>query len=198
VYCRREKGNSRPGGLAAGVLSLVLLVGALSAARHLNWIPWLKPPKKPAVNAALSPAAPVAIPAPQKTAVAATDSRNPSQASGDAALQPAVTRRETVAPAPPAGKPSGVSALEPLHSNDPDAHVSEVATKSVVTPTSAKPVVPRSSDKTVSVSPQPPPSALSEPASPGGSVVPPNSSSRFARWPLRLRCGISIKAPRSR
>lgn len=178
------RGNLRPEVRRAGILSLVLLAGVVGAAWYLNWIPWLKLPKKPAIHAATSTPAPAASPAPQK---AATDSGKPSQASGGAVLQPAVTPRNTVPPtagapaATGAAKPSDLSALEPANSKLPDVHMTEVAPRSVVTPAAAKRVVPRSSDRTVSVSSQPPSS--------GGSVVPPKliKSARAVASPYALQ-----------
>src|SRR6266403_3004404 len=150
-------GNLRPEARRAAVLSLLLLAGALGAAWYLNWIPWLKPPKKPAIHAASSAPASAA----QKSAVAATDSGRPSQAGGAAVLQPAVAPRDTMPQAAASAKPSDLAALEPSHSNGPDVRVAEVAPRSVVTPAAAKRVVPRSSDKTASVSSQPPSSSTS-------------------------------------
>lgn len=169
--------NSRPDALRAGVLSLALLAGALGAAWYLNWIPWLKPPKKPAIHAASSAPASAA----QKSAVAATDSGRPSQAGGAAVLQPAVAPRDTMPQAAASAKPSDLAALEPSHSNGPDVHVAEIAPRSVVTPAAAKRIVPRSSDKTASVSSQPPPSSTS--------VVPPKliKSVRAVASPYALR-----------
>lgn len=182
-------GNLRPGVLRAGALSLVLLAGAAGAAWYLNWIPWLKPPKKPAVHAASSTPAPAASSAPQKTAVAATDSGKPAQAGGAAVLPSVVAPRDTVPPAAALGKPSDSTVLEPSHSNDPDVHVDEVAPRSVVNPASAKRVFPPSSDKTASISSQPHSSVLSQPRFQGGSAVPPKliKSVRAVASPNALR-----------
>lgn len=188
-------GNLRPEARRAAVLFLLLLAGAAGAAWYLNWIPWLKPPKKPAVHAASSAPVPAASSAPQKTAMAATDSGKPSQAGGASALPPAVAPRDTVPPAagaaaaPAGAKPSDSSVLQASRSNGPDVHVAEVTPRSVVTPASAKRVFPPSSDKTASIS-SPPLSSFSPlPLPTGSAVVPPKliKSVRAVASPSALR-----------
>lgn len=185
-------GNLRPEARRAAVLSLLLLAGAAGAAWYLNWIPWLKPPKKPAVHAASSAPVPAASSAPQKTAMAATDSGKPSQAGGASVLQPAVASRDTVPPAAgaAAAKPSDSSVLGRSHWNGPDVHVAEVAPGSVVAPAAAKRVVPLSSDKTASASSSQPLSSVSpQPLPSGSAVVPPKliKSVRAVASPSALR-----------
>ena len=159
------RGNLRPGVRRAGVLFVVLLTGTAGAAWYLDWIPWLNPPKKPAVHAVSSTAVPAASPASQNTAGGGTDSRNPSQAGSAAALQPPVAPRDTASPPAAAAEPSGMSALEPARGNNPDAHVAEAAPRPVTTAAEAKRVVPSSSEKTITIS--------SQTSSSGASLVPP-------------------------
>jgi len=127
-------GNLRPEARRAAVLSLLLLAGAAGAAVVSEWIPWLKPPKKPAVHAASAPRS-AASSAPQKTAMAATDSGRPSQAGGASVLQPAVASR-TQCRRLLCGCRKTFRLVCPRrsHWNGPDVHVAEVAPGSVVAP----------------------------------------------------------------
>ena len=160
------RGNLRPGVRRAGVLFVVLLVGTAGAAWYLNWIPWLMPPKKPAVHAASGTGTPAASSAPQKPADMHPDSGKSMQPAG-AAMSPLVVAATAASqPAPVEGvKPSAFAERESSVLNDHTVVAPSLAQKSALTPAATMRIVPSSSNKTVSVS--------SQPASSDGSLVPP-------------------------
>ena len=160
------RGNLRPGVWRAAVLFVVLLAATAGAAWYLNWIPWLMPPKKPAVHAASGTPAPAASSAPQKPADMHPDSGKSMQPAGPAASALVVATTAASQPAPLEGtKPSAFAERESSASSDHTAFAPSLAQKSALTPSATKRIVPSSSDKTVSVS--------SQPASSEGSLVPP-------------------------
>lgn len=149
--------NLRPGVRRTGLLFLVLLGAVAGAAWYLNWIPWLRPPKKPAVQAASSRPAPAASSAPQRPADVHPDAGKPMQPAGGGTSQLAVASTAASQPAPVEGaKPSALTERESSVSNGHTVVAPSLNPKSAVTPAGAK---------TVSVS--------SQPTSSDGSVVPP-------------------------
>jgi periplasmic protein TonB len=160
------RGNLRPEARRAGLLFLVLLVGVAGAAWYLNWIPWLMPPKKPAIQAVSSRPVPAASFAPQKPADIHPDSGKPMQPAGAATSQLVVPSTAASLPAHVEGaKPSVLAERESSVSNGHAVAEPSLAQRSALTPAAAKRIAPGSSEKTVSTA--------SQPASSDGPVVPP-------------------------
>lgn len=160
-------GNLRPGLRRAAVLFLLLLAGMAGAASYLNWIPRLRLPKKPAVHAASGTPAPAASSAPpQRPPDMHPDSGKPMQPAGAATSQLVVAATAASQPAPVEGaKPSALAERESSVSNGHAVVEPSFAQRSEVTPAASKRIVPGSPDKTASTA--------SQPASTGGTVVPP-------------------------
>jgi Gram-negative bacterial TonB protein C-terminal len=160
------RGNLRPEVRRAGLLFLALLAGAVGGAWYLNWIPWLKPPRKPAVQAVSSRPAPAANSVPQKPADMHPDPAKPLQPAGGVTSQLAAASTAASQPASVEGaKPSALAELESSVLNEHTVGAPSLAQKSAIAPAAARRIVPGSSDKTESVS--------SQPASAGGPVLPP-------------------------
>lgn len=158
--------NLRPEARRAGLLFLVLLVGVAGAAWYLKWIPWLMPPKKPAIQAVSSRPAPAANSVPQKPVDLYHDPAKPMPPAGAATSQLVVPSTAASQPAHVEGaKPSALAERESSVSNGHAVVEPSFAQRSEVTPAAAKRIVPGSTDKPESVS--------SQPVSTGGTVVPP-------------------------